>query len=395
MSLAEITERVHSLGNAWEQFKQVNEARLCEVERKGYADPLYQEHLNKINNALDQYKQRVDTLETSMQRPVSGQGKSVHVPSEYGKVFQSYLRKGMDAELEMMQSKSLSVGNDQDGGYLVTPAMSDKIVDTVASASAMRALASIETISTDTLEILEVTSEADAGWTAEAAPRVDTDTPQLAKRAIAVHELYAQPKATQKLVDDAAIDVEQWLADKVADIFIKKENEAFISGDGVNRPRGILTYPGGTAQGQIEQVSSGSAGAVTADGLVNLYYSLKESYASRASFLMHRATLQAVRLLKESTTNQYIWQPGLSAGTPDTLLGVPVVLASDMPTPATDSLSIAVGDFEAAYQIVDRVGIRVLRDPFTDKPFIKFYTTKRVGGDVVNFDALKLQVLSA
>ncbi|MFW0776999.1 MAG: phage major capsid protein [Rickettsiales bacterium] len=399
MSISEITERVSTLGHAWEQFKQVNDARLNEIERKGSADPLYSEHLHNISNVLDNYKSRLDQIETAYNRPslddnMLGQ-KSTSSNGEYSKAFRNYLRKGMDAGLEALQTKALSVGSDPDGGYLVTPTMSSKIVQAIFETSPMRQLASIETISSDALEMIDDHDEAEAGWTTETAVVTETDTPTIAKRNIPTHELYAQPKATQKLVDDAAIDVESWLADKISDIFARKENTAFVSGDGVGQPRGILSYAAGTSWGQIEQIDSGSDGAVTADGLINLFYSLKDEYSKRANFLMNRTVVQSVRLLKEATTNQYLWQPGLAAGTPDTLMGVPVHLAADMPVAASDSLSVAVGDFKSAYQIVDRHGIRILRDPFTEKPFIKFYATKRVGGDVVNYDAVKLLKLAA
>lgn len=398
MSLNEITERVGALGNAWEQFKQVNDARLQEIERKGHADSLYSEHLSKISGALDNYKHRLDTIETVYSRPSldpdTEQKTYEPVRSEYRKAFCNYLRKGMDAGLEQMQTKALSVGSDPDGGYLVTPSMSSKIATAIFETSPMRQIASIETISTDSLEMIDDHDSAAAGWTSETASISDTTTPQVGKRNIPVHGLYAQPKATQKLIDDSAIDIENWLGTKIADIFSRKENTAFVSGDGSTQPRGILTYTAGTGWGQIEQVNSGSSGAVTADGLINLYYALKDAYARNATFLMNRATVQAVRLLKEATTNQYLWQPGLAAGAPDTLLGVPVVMASDMPTPAANALSVAVGDFKTAYQIVDRQGIQILRDPFTDKPFVKFYTTRRVGGDVVNYEAIKIQKLA-
>ncbi len=207
--------------------------------------------------------------------------------------------------------------------------------------------------------------------------------------------MYAQPKATQKLIDDGSIDIEQWVARKVADKFARLEATAFISGDGTGKPTGILSYTAGTAWGDIQQVVSGSDAAITGDSLLKLYYSLKDDYAKRATFLMHRSTVQAVRLLKDSTTGQYLWQPGLASGTPDTLLGVPVALAADMPVPASGSLSVALGDFKRGYLIVDRVGIRTLRDPFTAKPFVVFYTTKRVGGEVVDYEAIKLLKLSA
>jgi HK97 family phage major capsid protein len=399
MSIGEITDRIATLGNAWEQFKQVNDARLNEIERKGQADGLYDEHLHNINSALDNYKSRLDQIETAYARPMlsaDGEQKQVEKASgEYSKAFRSYLRKGMDAGLEALQTKALSVGSDEDGGYLVTPAMSSRILQSIFETSPMRQLAAVETISSDSLELIDDHSQAAAGWTTETGAVSDTTTPTIAKISIATHELYAQPKATQKLVDDSSIDVEMWLSGKIADIFSRKENTAFISGTGSGQPKGILSYDAGTVWGEIEQIDSGTDGVVTADSLITLFYSLKDAYSKRASFLMNRTVVQSVRLLKQATTNQYMWQPGLAAGTPDTLLGVPVYMSADMPVADEDSLSVAVGDFKAAYQIVDRKGIRILRDPFTEKPFVKFYATKRVGGEVVNFEAIKLLKLAA
>lgn len=397
MSISEITDRVASLGNAWEQFKQINDARLSEIERKGSADGLYNEHLHNISMALDNYKSRLDTIETAYNRPVLGDDvaiKSTAAHGEYSKAFRNYLRKGMEGGLEALQTKALSVGSDPDGGYLVTPQMSSRIVQSIFETSPMRQLAAVETISSDALELIDDHDQAAAGWTAETGAITETSTPTLAKRNIPTHELYAQPKATQKLVDDSAIDIESWLSGKIADIFSRKENTAFVSGNGVGQPRGILTYAAGTNWGQIQQVSSGSSGAVTADAIIQLFYALKDAYSKRATFIMNRTVVQSIRLLKQATTNQYMWQPGLAAGAPDTLMGVPVQMAADMPVAAANSLSIAVGDFQAAYQIVDRKGISILRDPFTEKPFVKFYATKRTGGDVVNFEAIKLMKLA-
>lgn len=397
MSIQEATDALHSLGNAWEQFKQVNDQRLRDIERKGNADPLYDEHLRKINHALDQHKHRLEQIETAHARPdydVPGGMPASFEAGEYRKAFRNYLRKGMDAGLEQIQLKALSVGTDADGGYLVTPQMATTIAKVIAESSPMRALASIETISSDSLDLIEDTGEMAASWVTETGDRNDTTTAQIGKNSIDTHEMYAQPKATQKLIDDASIDIEGWVAQKVAEKFARLEATSFISGDGSGKPKGILTYAAGTSFGQVEQVLSGDDGEVTADSLVKLYYALKDEYAKRATFLMHRTTVQSVRLLKESTTDQYLWQPGLAAGTPDTLLGVPVALAADMPVPAEDSLSIALGDFKAGYLIVDRVGIRTLRDPFTSKPFVKFYTTKRVGGEVINSEAIKLLKLA-
>lgn len=398
MSIQDVTDRVHSLGNAWEQFKQVNDARLRDLERKGHADPLYLEHLAKINEAIDNQKKRLEQIETASARPgasLGGSPISGEAVSEYKSAFRNYLRKGMDAGLEALEVKALSSTN-ADGGYLITPEMSETIVRIVNEISPMRELARVETISTDSLDVIEDDELPGASWVAETASRSDTTTHQINKHSISVHEMYASPKATQKLIDDSSIDVEGWVASRVAEKFAALEATSFISGDGSGKPKGILSYAAGTTFGaQIEQIASGADGVVSADSLIKLYYALKEEYAKNATFLMNRSVLQSVRLLKEATTNQYLWQPGLAAGAPDTLLGVPVKTAADMPVAGTDSLSVAVADFKQAYLIVDRIGIRILRDPFTDKPYVKFYTTKRVGGEVVNTEAIKLLTLSA
>lgn len=397
MSMSEMTDQMSHLGTAWEQFKQVNEARLQEIEKKGSADPLYMEHLGRINNTLDQYKQRVDRLEIGFARPLlgaAGMGQKSAFASEYHKAFNGYLRKGAESGLGDLQTKALSVGSDPDGGFLVTEAMSETIVKRIYESSPIRQLARVETISTDSLDVIEDSGEAAASWTTETGAVSETNSPQIGKHNIAVHEMYAQPKATQKLVDDASINIEQWIAEKVAEKFARLEATGFISGNGTGQPKGILSYTAGTSWGQIQQVNSGTNGAVTADSLIQLFYALREDHARNATFLMNRSVLQSVRLLKEATTNQYLWQPGLSAGAPDTLLGVPVMQAADMPVAATNSLSVAVGDFRQGYLVVDRIGLRILRDPFTEKPFIKFYTTRRVGGEVVNYDAIKLLKLA-
>lgn len=210
-----------------------------------------------------------------------------------------------------------------------------------------------------------------------------------------MHEIYANPKATQKLLDDASINIEAWLAEKVASKFSRLEATAFVSGNGVGRPRGILTYTAGTSWGQIQQVNSGANGDVTGNGLLDLFYALKSEYSANAAWLMPRAVEALVRKLKDAVNGQYLWQPGLQAGKPNTLLSAPVYQASDLEAPTTNSLSIALADWRRAYTVVDRLGIRTLRDPYSAKPFVQFYTTKRVGGDVTNFEAIKIQKLAS
>jgi HK97 family phage major capsid protein len=205
--------------------------------------------------------------------------------------------------------------------------------------------------------------------------------------------MYAMPKASQKLLDDANLNVEAWLSEHISAKFGRDEATAFITGNGVNKPMGIMSYASGTSFGQVEQINSGSSGAFTADGLIDLVYGLKEPYKANAVFLMARSSVKLVRKLKDSQ-NQYLWAPGLNGNSQSQLLGFPIYEAADVAAASASSLSAAFGDFRAAYQIVDRVGIRMLRDPYSSKPHILFYTTRRVGGAVKNFEAFKIHKLA-
>lgn len=305
----------------------------------------------------------------------------MHDETEYSKAFRNYLRSGIDAGLEALA--------DPDGGYIAPPSMADQIMQGIFDLSPFRRLAAVETILTDAMTVLDKDQPDDEEW----APEVIgvTTHPLVGKRSIPVHELYAQPKATQKLVVDSAVDIETWISGKVSEIFARKESEAFINGGGVGQPHGILPC---AQRGQIAVTRSGKNGEVTPRGVIDLHRSLPEKFTKRAWFIMNRSTVQSVRLL-QNPAGGYLWQPGLAAGAPDTLAGVPVHVVNDMPHAARDSLSVAVGDFQAGYQIVDRSGIRTLRDPFTDRPFVKFFTTKRVGGDVINPNAIKVMALAA
>lgn len=392
MTTLEIKESVDALGRAWEQYKAVNDARLAEIEKKGSADALFTPHLEKINAALDEQKSRLDRTEAALNRPANAAKEGEIENAEYKQAFSRYLRKG---DARALEEKALTVNQDTDGGYLVTPQMSQIISTVVFESSPIRQLARVETISTDSLDVLRDADEMGSGWVNEEDARNETSAAQLGLLNIQVREMHANPRATQKLLDDASINVEAWLAEKIRDRFNRLEATAFVSGLGVTSPRGFLTYASGTSGQTIQQVNSGSASAVTPDGVLALFYSLKSPYVGNSSFVMNRTTVQAVRQLKESTTNAYIWQPGLALDQPDTLLGRPVYMAADMPVVAGNALAIAFGDFRAGYLIVDRVGIRTLRDPFSAKPFVQFYTTKRVGGDVVNFEAIKIQRISA
>lgn len=415
----DIEKTVNDIAAGFEAFKSAHSEEIKELKKKGSVDPLITESINNINDFLDlksceKQKQftlktiaeRFDEIESALARGVKGEKGDATAAEikQHEQAFKNYMRKGVDAGLGELQVKSyaqafgveekaLSVGSEQDGGYTVTPAMSASIIKSIFESSPIRALASVQTISTDSLEILDDHDEAGSGWVSETGTRSETTTPILAKRIIPTHELYAEPRATQKLLDDSFVNIEQWLADKVAAKFARDEATAFVSGNGVGKPRGFLSYAAGTAWGQVEQVNSGTSGALTADGLINLLFSLKDEYQRNAIFAMNRLSVRDVRKFKDST-NQYLWQPSYAAGTPDTILGRPVVMASDIPTASANSLSVAVADWRQAYQVVDRLGIRTIRDQFTAKPFVKFYSVKRVGGDVTNFEAIKLLKLA-
>ena len=420
---------VYELGRSFEAFKEANDRRLNEIERRGTADPLTESKVNRLNaelsrtsDQLSEQKKRVDQMETAFSRQGrvtgaddweeadlflrerKGSGSTdmgIDAYRNYKKALQNYLRKN-NAGSAIEEIKALSVGSDPDGGYSVTPDMSGRIAQLVRETSPVRQVANVVTIGTDALEGINDLNEATSGWVGETEARAETAAPKIGEYRIPVHEQYAEPRATQKLLDDALFNVEEWLAGKIAERLSRMENEAFVHGNGIRKPRGFLTYAAGTPSASsfnvIEQVLSGGAGAFATedpgDALINLVFSLKSAYRENAVFMMKRSTLAEVRKLKDDNDN-YLWQPDFQMKQGGTLLGFDIVEAEDMPSIAANSLSIAFGDFNAGYQIVDRQGIRILRDSFTAKPYVKFYTTKRVGGDVVNFEAIKLMKFAA
>lgn len=415
---------VDALHAGFEEFKKANDERLAQIEKKGSADVVTEAKLQKIEADLEKAQKIADEAVLASKRQsrivTDERGEVIDLDRKaqewasmnarrrgavagsfgaadmdgYKAAFDTFLRKGEEV-MGPDERKALSVGTDPDGGYVVNPDLSGRIVMKVFETSPMRAYASVQVISSDALEGLFDLNEASSGWVGETDSRAETNTPQLGKWRIPAHELYAKPKATQKLLDDASINMEAWLASKVAEKFARDEANAFVVGNGVNKPRGFLTFPSGTTlPGTIERFDTGVNGAFAAapnggDVLINALYGLKQQYRANATWFMNRATLKLTRKLKDSD-GAYLWSPGIAAGQPASLLGYPVASFEDMPDPATDSLSIAVGDMREAYQIVDRLGIRTLRDPYSAKPYVEFYTTKRVGGDVVNFEAIKL-----
>jgi len=388
MSYIEVKNKIEELTTEWEQFKSINERKLKEETKHGHADALTEAHLKRLNNSMNNCSDVLNRMEAASRRPSAGTGSGVHMSSdmlEHKNAFNNYVRRGQDADLASFEQKALSTEKDNDGGFFVTSEMATQINSTLTSSSAMRQIANVTEVSSDGLEILQDTTDAAAGWSTETGGRADTAAPKVKKHFIPVHELYAQPRATQKLMDDSKIDIEAWLAEKIADSFGTLENGAFIHGDGLTKPRGFLNYADGKNSDQIER----GKGPISVDSLETLYAMLGEKYKANAKFLMNHQTFAAIRSLK-SKDGQYIWKPTLDGEISNTLLGLDVVLTPEMPSAEKGHDAIALGDFQRGYQIVDRSGVTTLRDPFTQKPFIKFYTTKRVGGDVLDSSAIKI-----
>ncbi|MDP3554891.1 phage major capsid protein [Methylocystis sp.] len=391
------------LNRAFSAFKETNDERLTQLESRFGADVVTEEKLARIDHALDDTKSRLDRLALEMSRPRMG-GKLVddHSGREHKSAFNHYLRSGEASGLKALEAKALSRGSGADGGYLVPLPTERDVLRRLAKFSPIRAISSVREISGASLRRAFSTTGPAAGWVAEADPRPQTNNQQLADMTFPAMELYAMPAATQALLDDAVVDIEQWIAEEVQTAFAEQEGAAFVTGDGVNKPKGFLSYTSvadaSWTWGNIGYVATGAAGAFAAsdpsDALVNLVYALRAGFRQNGKFVMGRRAQSLVRQFK-TTTGDYIWAPPATADAGASLMNFPVIEAEDMPDPAANSLSIAFGDFERGYVVVDRVGIRVLRDPYSAKPYVLFYTTKRVGGGVQNFEAIKLLKFAA
>jgi HK97 family phage major capsid protein len=388
---------------AFEAFKETNERRLGEIEQKMTADVVTRDKVDRINRAMDEQKRVLDQLALKKARPAlgsSGEG-SLEV-AEHKAAFSAYMRRGDDAALRALEGKAMSVGSAADGGYLVPPETDTEIGRRLSAASPIRALATVRQVSGTVLKKPFATTGMAVGWVAETAARPQTGNAQLAELSFPTMELYAMPAATPALLDDAAVDVESWIASEIDIVFGEQEGTAFVSGDGTNKPKGFLSYTNvaesSWSWGNIGYIATGAAGAFKAsnpsDTLFDTIYALKAGHRQNGTFVMNRKTQGAIRKFKDADGN-YLWRPPASAGQPASLLGFAIAEAEDMPDVAADSFSIAFGDFRSGYLVVDRTGVRVLRDPYSAKPYVLFYTTKRVGGGVQNFEAIKLVKFAA
>jgi HK97 family phage major capsid protein len=392
-----ISGALEELLSAFEAYKEANDARLSEIEARGGADPLIDDKIARLDHALDELTaksrraRRGEPLE-------AGDGQAL----AHKAAFQAYVRKGDAGKLAALEEKALSVGSEADGGYLVPDVTERAIMQALEDESPLRGIAGSLTISTSVYKRPFVVADAEAGWVGETAARPQTAAPTLVELAFPTMEVYAMPAATLRLLDDSAVDIESWIAADMRSAFARQESLAFVTGDGVNKPKGFLAYgavpENAWAWGQLGYVATGVAAAFPtdnpADCLLELVFSLKGPYRRRARFVLNRMTQAAVRKLKNDD-GDYLWQPTLGAALEPTLLGYPITDCEEMPDITGGSLALAFGDFKRGYLVVDRAGIHVLRDPFTAKPYVLFYTTKRVGGGVQDFNAIKLLKFAA
>ena len=378
-------------------FRETNDERLADIEQRFSSDVVREEKLARIDQALENTQRRMDRLLVEKSRsPLAAETRAEPLQREHKAAFRSYMRSGETAGLKAIEEKALSAGSGPDGGFLIPVPAEREILRRMGNISPMRSVASVREISTATYKKAFCTTGPGAGWVGETEARPQTASQIIADLTFPAMEIYAMPSATQTMLDDAAVDVEQWIAEEIDVVFAEQEGQAFINGNGTNRPMGLLAYPkstvAGWSWGRTAYLPTGVAGnfpaANPSDILVDLVYALRAGYRQNARFLMNRKTQAAIRKFK-ATTGEYLWQPPASLGSAATLMNFPVVEAEDMPDIGADSFSIACGDFQRAYLIVDRVGIRVLRDPYSAKPYVLFYTTKRVGGGIQDFDAVK------
>ncbi|WP_198552312.1 phage major capsid protein [Macromonas nakdongensis] len=397
IDLKEINRLLEEQGKAYKEFKETNDKRLeAKADAKAVGD--FEAKLGKLSDVMDAIKEQVKEMEKKAGRPATG-GDTDPVRAEHKQAFGKFLRKGDDNGLGQLQQKAYNITTEADGGYAVPEELDRDILNLMVDVSPIREIANVRTVSTSDYKKLVNTRGTASGWVDEDDARTATASSVMAQVTPFMGEIYAYPQATQQMLDDVFFNAEQFIVDECAQEFAQKEGAAFVTGDGAKKPKGFLAYTtaatadGARAFGTLEHlatgVSGGWAASNPADILIALVYKLKAGMRANARWVMNKGLLAEVRTFKDAEGN-YLWRPGLEAGQPDRLLGYGLTEAEDMPAKAANSLSVAFGDFRRGYTIVDRIGTRVLRDPYTNKPYVGFYVTKRVGGMVVDSQAIKL-----
>lgn len=399
----DIAATLAELNRTFAAFRETNDRRLTEIEN-GREDVVTAEQVERINASVSELTNTVNAQRETIEALRMGgePGASLTAEArEHSSAFNTWFRRGTEPDVEngmrgLEARASLTSQSDPDGGYLVPEEMDRTITRVLGTVSAMRSISRVIPISAQEYTALVNQGGTGSGWVGEEGGRSETNTPTLSKIAVNSGEIYANPAATQRMLDDGFVDVAAWLADEVSITFAEQEGAAFISGNGTNKPKGFLAETpvanASYAWGSLGFVVTGGAASFAAsnpaDALMDLFYSLKAGYRNGASFITSDATLGTIRKFKDGQGN-YLWSPP-TADMPGAILGKQVVTDDNMPALAANAFPVAFGNFNRGYTIVDRFGVRVLRDPFTNKPYVHFYTTKRVGGAVTNFEAIKL-----
>lgn len=405
--LAEIKGLVEKINPTLTELRGEVDALKASAPTDVVTEEKHQRMADDITAKFAEMQAKQAKLEAAMNRPDAGEGKGMdgELEQKHKDAFRQYMANGtlpdgFKAGSEGVEVKAMSTDVNPDGGYLVRPELSNTIITRVFETSPVRQIANVERTGAKSIDILIDDQEAAARWVGEGASGGQTDTPQLAQKVIAAHKIEADPRMTTEMIEDSYLDVEAWLAGKVAEKFARTQNSAFVSGDGVGKPRGFLTYDAAATAGTYErnaitQINMGSAAALNADGLIEVQNALKEEYQAGAVFGMKRTTFGAALQLKGN--DNYFFSPVLMRDGQASiqLLGKPVVFMDDMPAVAANALSIVYADFGRFYTVLDRVGLQVLRDPYTNKGFVTYYTTQRVGGDVTSFDAAVIGKVAA
>lgn len=387
-------------------FRKENDNRLKALEKGRGEDPLQKEKMERLEKSLSDLEAKQAEIKTVIARAGEGGNREdaeKKTEQRRKEVFAKFLRKGersltpeehkiyTEGYAPELKATFLSRGSEVDGGYFVTPEMGSNMEKKVFETSPMRQLCSQISIGTDAYEEPADWDEATIAKSNEVGSRSQTNTPQFKHLRIVAHEMYALGYATQQILEDSSINMESFLTEKFVDKFSRTENDDFLNGDGVNEAKGLLSYASADAYGSIERVTSTVSASLAGDDLISVQDSLFEPFQANASWLMRRATASAIRKLKDGMGQYLLDMKGdMANGYQAMLLGAPVYKGADMPALGASADAIAYGDFKKCYLIVDRIGVAILRDPFSAKPYVQFYARKRVGGGVRNYQAVKV-----
>ena len=403
----QVKTAVESLGSAFEEFKKTNDQRLAQIEKKGSADPVTEDKLKKIESEMDKIEElnqtvakqtiaqkeqaeKTSRLEKVLSRPASSKDEQTKV-DEQKKIFDNYLRKGKD-NLDPDELKVLTASTDTAGGYLAPPEYVKELLKTITELSPIRGISRVRSTTNRSVQIPKRTGQFSAAWVAEQGTRSETTGYTTGLEEIPAHELYALVDISEQELEDSVFNLQTEMSLEFGEQFAKAEGSAFVSGNSVGKPEGFLT------NSSVATVNSGAGAALTADGLISLFHEPKAEYAANGTWVFSRATLSAIRKLK-TAGNDYVFQAGnqLATGMVSTILGAPYIQATDMPAVGAGNKPVAFGDFRRGYMIVDRVSLAILRDPFTQATSgnVRYVARKRIGGQVIQAEAIKTQTVSA